>query len=190
LHRNSPEKFFWGVRWNRWGHFRPNGASDFLKGVLKDTKVINIEVFTFRCCSFLMPPPAFPGGKTTCFPRGAQKEKRWEELETPSRLKRKEMGRARKHEGPLRPGELSADYKLNKAMIIAKLKREGDFKQCYCAFFPRLTPRCQCIQCPECIMKGRDFVNGMCQMCHCKYVANIHHTQGKKWEESDNTVDL
>jgi hypothetical protein len=41
-----------------------------------------------------------------------------------------------------------------------------------------------------CWMKGRDFVNGMCQMCHCKMIANIHHTQGKKWEQSENTVDL
>ena len=99
-------------------------------------------------------------------------------LLSPSRLKkRKKMPRARKHEGPLRPGELSADYELNKVLIRSKLKREGDFQQCYCAFFPRLTPTCKCIQCPECIMKGRDFVNGMCQMCHCKCAANIHHNQ-------------
>jgi hypothetical protein len=87
------------------------------------------------------------------------------------------MGAPRKYSGPLRPGELSANYVQNQNRIRAKLKREGDYKQCYCPFFARKAATCQCIQCPMCDMKGTEFVNNMCQMCDAKMRIGIHHTQ-------------
>ena len=43
------KSFFGGSAGTGGGISVPRRASDFLKGVLKDTRVVNIEVFTFRC---------------------------------------------------------------------------------------------------------------------------------------------
>jgi hypothetical protein len=91
------------------------------------------------------------------------------------------MGRPREYSGPLRPGELSANAVQNRLRIYARLRKWGDFKQCYCPFFPTRIDSCRCEPCPKCDRKGRNFrpFEGVrcCLLCYEKLQAGLHHTQ-------------
>ena len=95
----------------------------------------------------------------------------------------KEMGR-REYSGPLRPGELSANAAVNRFLIWKKLRDEGDYKQCYCAFYKTKRESCKCEPCQMCdrkaeVLESVTLCDGKprpprCLLCHARACEAIH----------------